>query len=334
MKFVHSINQALENVLEIGKEVIVFGEDITDPYGGAFKATKGLSTKFPDRVLPTPISEAGIIGMAGGMAIGGLKPVVEIMFGDFLMLGADQILNHLSKYEWMYNNQVKVPVVIRATMGGRRGYGPTHSQSIEPILAAIPGIKIVSPSYYHNPGDLLEHCVLNDSGIKVFSEYKMNYPKTLLDNNNCKEGLSVKTSGEYYPVVHLSNFDFHNPEVLIISHGGNANIIDSLLLDLLFEYELPVQVNMPSLIKPIRLDDILNGLDHAKAVILVEESPVNFGWGNEIIAQMVEHQLLEGKKIIRIGANETPIPSSITLEDKVLPQKNDIIKKLTEAGII
>ena len=95
MKFVHSINKSLEKILKDHDKVILYGEDLLDPYGGAFKVTKGLSTKFPDRVLPTPISEAAMIGIAGGMAIGGLRPIVEIMFGDFIMLGADQLLNHL-----------------------------------------------------------------------------------------------------------------------------------------------------------------------------------------------------------------------------------------------
>ena len=137
MKFVHSINKSLENMLKDHGEVILYGEDLLDPYGGAFKATKGLSTKFPGRVLPTPISEAAIIGMAGGMASGGLLPIVEIMLGDFIMLGADQLLNHLVKYEWMYNNKHNVPVTIRTAMGGRRGYGPTHSQSIEPLIHTL-----------------------------------------------------------------------------------------------------------------------------------------------------------------------------------------------------
>jgi acetoin:2,6-dichlorophenolindophenol oxidoreductase subunit beta len=111
------------------ERVVLIGEDLLDPYGGAFKVTRGLSSAFPDRVLSTPISEAGMVGVATGMAMRGLRPVVEIMFGDFVTLVADQIINHATKFSWMYNDQVKVPLVIRTPMGGRRGYGPTHSQS-------------------------------------------------------------------------------------------------------------------------------------------------------------------------------------------------------------
>ena len=99
MKFVTSINNALDRLLLENKNIVFYGEDLADPYGGAFKVSKGLSTKYPDRVLSTPISEAAMIGIAGGMAVGGVRPVVEIMFGDFMMLGADQLLNHLVKYE-------------------------------------------------------------------------------------------------------------------------------------------------------------------------------------------------------------------------------------------
>ena len=103
--------------------VFVLGEDILDPYGGAFKVTKGLSTVFPDRVLTTPISEAAITGFSTGLAIRGYKPILEIMFGDFITLCTDQIINGASKFKWMYGDKFSVPLVIRTPMGGRRGYG-------------------------------------------------------------------------------------------------------------------------------------------------------------------------------------------------------------------
>jgi len=334
MKFVHSLNKSLEKLLDDHDEVILYGEDLLDPYGGAFKVTKGLSTKFPERVLPAPISEAAIIGMAGGMAIGGVRPIVEIMFGDFIMLGSDQIINHLVKYEWMYNEKVNVPVIIRASMGGRRGYGPTHSQSLEPILASIPLLKIISPTHYHNPGKLLEYATLNDSGLKIFCEYKMNYPKELLNETNCERGLSVKYSNGDYPTVYLSNFEFDDPEILIISHGGNAIIIEELLMNLLIEHELSVQANFPSLIKPIFFDELLDGIENCKMIIIIEESPKNFGWGSEIIAYLAENRLTSGKTIVRVGADESPIPSSILLENQILPSMDDIINKIKTTEII
>jgi pyruvate/2-oxoglutarate/acetoin dehydrogenase E1 component len=334
VKFFKSLNFALEKMLINQEEVIIYGEDLVDPYGGAFKVTKGLSTKFPNRVLSTPISEASIIGMAGGMAIAGLRPIVEIMFGDFVILGADQLLNHLVKYEWMYNEKVSVPVTIRTTIGARRGYGPTHSQSIEPILASIPGIKIISPTLYHDPGKLIEFATLSDSGVKVFCEYKINYPKELLNQSNCQDGISIRYSEGNYPTVYLSNSEFDNHEILIISHGGNAILIEEFLIEILIEHELSVQANFPSIIKPLPIDDLIDGVEDCKMIIIFEESPKNFGWGNEIVASMAEKGLTEGKKIVRIGAEESPIPSSILLEKKMLPGISDITNAIRAEGLI
>ena len=334
MKFVESINKALEKMLNNHKEIILFGEDLLDPYGGAFKVTKGLSSKHPNRVLPTPISEAAMIGIAGGMALGGMRPIVEIMFGDFIMLGADQLLNHLVKYEWMYNNKHNVPVTIRTAMGGRRGYGPTHSQSIEPILSSIPGLIIISPSHFHDPGLLLENTVISESGVKVFCEYKINYPKQLVNQTNCQEFLSVRYSEENYPIAYLSNCEFDDPEILIISHGGNAILIESLLEELLMEHELAVQANLLSLIKPILFDNLFDGHENCKMIIVIEESPKNFGWGSEIVASMAESGLANGKNIVRIGSEELPIPSSTLLEEKILPSINDVLHVIKTAGMV
>ena len=130
-RIVSLLYSCFQRNLKADPRLVMIGEDIEGAYGGAFKVTKTLSHEFPGRVRNTPISEAAIVGLGNGIALGGMLPVVEIMFGDFLTLCADQIINHAAKFRFMYNDQVTVPLIIRTPMGGKRGYGPTHSQSIE-----------------------------------------------------------------------------------------------------------------------------------------------------------------------------------------------------------
>lgn len=331
MKFVNSLNNSLDRLLGNNTNVILYGEDLLDPYGGAFKVSKGLSTKYPAQVLSTPISEATIVGMAAGMSIAGLRPIVEIMFGDFLSIATDQLLNHLTKYDWMYNGQVKTPVTIRTAMGGRRGYGPTHSQSLEPLMASIPLLEIIAPSDYHDPGKLLETAVLNDDSVKIFSEHKLLYPRELKSCNAVPEGLSVKYNDSLYPTAYLSNCHFDNPDVLLVSFGGNSIIIEELMIDLLLEYELNIEAVLPSRIKPFPYTDIINKVNSASCIFFIEESPVTYGWSSEIIAHLTETNIINGKNVSRIGAMPLPIPSSTYLEEQILPSKELIISKITNS---
>ncbi|MBI2358453.1 MAG: hypothetical protein HYV04_06040, partial [Deltaproteobacteria bacterium] len=160
------LNRGLGELMERRDDVILLGEDLADPYGGAFKVTKGLSARFPHRVLNTPISEAAITGVSTGLALAGMRPVVEIMFGDFVTLAMDQLINHASKLFFMSNERVKVPLVLRLVSGGYRGYGATHSQSLEARLCGVPGLKVVALSRRHDPVRLLaatiEHAQASD----------------------------------------------------------------------------------------------------------------------------------------------------------------------------
>ena len=176
-----ALNRALFRCLAEDERVYFLGEDILSPYGGAFKVYRGLSEQYPERVISTPVSEAGIIGLAGGMALRGLRPVVEIMFGDFLTLAADQLINHSAKFRWMYNNQVRVPLVVRTPMGGRRGYGPTHSQTLEKLFLGIPGLRVLAPCTLGDPGDLLLRAILEDDDPVLFVENKLIYSCDLLE---------------------------------------------------------------------------------------------------------------------------------------------------------
>lgn len=330
MKFVKSLNKSLDKMLSENPDVIFYGEDLCDPYGGAFKVSKGLSTKYPRQVLSTPISEATIVGMAAGMSAGGLRPIVEIMFGDFITLAIDQLLNHLVKYSWMYNNQIKTPVTIRTAMGGRRGYGPTHSQSLEPLLASIPQLKIVAPSDYHDPGKILEYAVLRDDDVTIFSEHKLLYPRELKSPDNAPEGINVRYNDFSYPTAYLSNCNFDDPDVLLISFGQNSILVEELLIDLLIEYELKLEAILPSLIKPFPYEDIVNRVDRTECLLFLEESPVTYGWASEIVACLIERELIKGKKIIRIGSMDLPIPTSIHLEEQVLPSKEFILSRIVK----
>ena len=141
---VSSLNASLHKIMTEDESVFLIGEDILDPYGGTFKVTKGLSESYPSRVLTTPISEAAIVGIACGMAMRGIKPVVEIMFGDFITLASDQIINHASKFRWLFNDHFTVPMVIRTPMGGYRGYGATHSQCLEKLFLGVPGLRTIA----------------------------------------------------------------------------------------------------------------------------------------------------------------------------------------------
>ena len=125
--------------------------------------------------MTTPISEAGIVGVATGMALRGLRPVVEIMFGDFLTLAADQLINHAAKFRWMYNDQVRVPLVIRTPMGGRRGYGPTHSQTLEKLFLGVPGLRRGGGIRPGRPGELLAQLILEGEDPDLFIENKLLY---------------------------------------------------------------------------------------------------------------------------------------------------------------
>ena len=154
-RVVTRIHDALRDHLASDQRAFLLGEDIEGSYGGAFKVTKDLSLRFPGRVRNTPISEAMIVGLANGLALNGMHPVCEIMFGDFLTLAADQIINHASKFHWMYNKQVTVPIVIRTPMGGKRGYGATHSQCLEKHFLGLPGTRVLALHHRLRPSGRL-----------------------------------------------------------------------------------------------------------------------------------------------------------------------------------
>jgi pyruvate/2-oxoglutarate/acetoin dehydrogenase E1 component len=233
------INQGLHNAFAQDEKVYLIGEDLLDPYGGAFKVSAGLSSKYPDRVISSPISEAAIVGVAGGMALRGMKPVVEIMFGDFTTLIADQLINSLTKFRWMYNEQVDVPVVIRTPMGGRRGYGPTHSQTLEKLFLGVPGLRVIAVNSLQDPAELIESAILKDTGPVLVIENKLLYAKNFLGEKELADfDVQRIQVGDYYAASFLLQFrDAPAPSFTMVSYGYMAELARKALSRLAFEEE-------------------------------------------------------------------------------------------------
>ena len=328
MKYVDSLNQGLHELMAEDATVVLLGEDLVDPYGGAFKVTRGLSSSFPGRVVSTPVSEGAIVGVATGMAIRGFRPIVEIMLGDFLTLCVDQIVNGASKFCWIYRGQVTVPLVIRVPMGGRRGYGPTHSQTLEPLFLSVPGLEIVAPSRYHDPGGLLRRVVLETRQPVLFVENKSLYSQPLVPiDSGVWNDMRVQRHGEAdYPTISLSLArDSEVEEVTLVAYGGMADLAIAAARNVFMRDELLVEVLVPSRIKPLPMAEVLKSARRTRRLVVAEESVRTGGWASELGGQATEALFTTLLKPVgRIGALELPIPSSRPLEDQVLPQVSDI----------
>lgn len=310
---------------------MVLGEDLLDPYGGAFKVTKGLSEAFPNRVFTTPISESGFTGVAAGMAMRGLRPVVEIMFGDFLMLAADQLLNYISKCRWMYNDRVSVPMVIRTPMGGRRGYGPTHSQTIEKHFIGMPGLHVVAPSVFYDPGELLRQAVLQDDDPVLFVENKLLYARPVRDavTGGRMGDLHARTTAGCYPTLTLSYAPFDHADVTLVAYGHMAELAEEAARELLMEQEVYCELVILSQISPLNLTPTLESLTRTGHLVVCEEGTQTAGWAAEVIAQVAcagfERLTLAPK---RVAARDLPIAGTESLERATLPQVSDIVQAI------
>ena len=330
-----SLNSGLHDLMSSDDRVVVLGEDILDPYGGAFKVTRGLSSRFPDRVLTTPISEAAIVGLASGLALRGLRPVAEIMFGDFLFLAGDQIVNHAAKFRWMYNDAVRVPLVIRAPMGGRRGYGPTHSQSIEKHFMGVPGLSIVAPHVLGEPGQLLRQATLECDDPVVFIESKTCYARPLAAAPPGTTRDIIADEASPFPTVHIRQDSTTSGDGILWCYGGMVPHGLEAIVQLRDREGLSIDLVAVSQLSPVPVSHIRRVVEARQPAVSVyaEEASTAFGWSSEILAQVDAVIASGGARPVRharIGGASTPIPSSRDLERRTLPQVDDLVARILE----
>jgi len=324
-KVSEELNRALHAMMTEHPEVILIGEDLLDPYGGAFKVSRGLSSRFPEQVFSTPIAEAGIAGVANGLALAGMRPIVEIMFADFATLAADQIVNFAAKFHAMYGGRITCPVTIRLVSGGGRGYGPTHSQSLECLFLGIPGLRVVAVSHRHDPGRLLSHVVLHDEAPTIFVENKLLYasrpasrPPLDLENQAV-----VRADGSYPPLYYTHSRK--QADVTLVTYGGMAMVAEQAMQRLIEEYETRFDYVILTQLWPLDVDEIVDSVGRTKRLVVLEENTPDYSVASAVISAVAQ-RISGGFACRAVGSHPVPLPSVRHLEQEVLPSISRVVE--------
>jgi pyruvate dehydrogenase E1 component beta subunit len=326
------LNRGLHAVLANDPRAWLIGEDIADPYGGAFKISKGLSSDYPDRVITTPISELGIVGLAGGLALTGEHPIVEIMFGDFVALAFDPILNFLSKSVGMYGRRVPMHALVRCPVGGNRGYGPTHSQSLQKHLIGIPHLKLYELSPFHDCTALLNRLLADDEPAVLF-ENKVLYTERTFADGVVDDLFSYDfpSSPDGYARVHLGNPE--TADVVVIAPGGLTSRVLTAARRLFLEQEIICQILVPVRLYPFDAASLPAVVGHAGRVVVVEDGTAGGGWGAEVAASIYARffgQLIQPIRLVT--SCDSVIPAARHLEDRVVVQSETVYRAVREAA--
>jgi pyruvate/2-oxoglutarate/acetoin dehydrogenase E1 component len=308
-----AIRDALDEELANDERVILFGEDIAVA-GGVFATTTGLYDKYgPERVFDTPISELAMTGAAFGSAVTGLRPVLEIMFGDFLTLAMDSLVNQSTKYWFLTQEQVSVPLTIRSVVGAGGRFGAIHSQMPVSWFMGVPGLKLVAPSTPADAKALLKGAIRDDNPV-LFFEHKRLYT------------LEGEVNGD---VGRLG-------EAAVVREGTDITLVtamksvhDSLeAAEELDRDRISVEVIDLRTLRPFDLETVLASVRKTSRIVVVEEGPLTGGWAGEVLASVTEHGLGYLDDAWRIATPNTPIPYSPTLEDQFLPGPDRIASEI------
>jgi 2-oxoisovalerate dehydrogenase E1 component len=316
-RMIQALNGAYRETLEAGAFHI--GEDICDPYGGAFKVTKGLSTDFPKMVRNSSISEDGLLGVAIGIALMGTHSFAEIMFGDFMTHTFDQLISNASKIHHMYAFQASVPVRIRTPMGGKRGYGPTHSQSLEKHFLGIDNVGVISLSSLMDPAIAISESKEVDFPL-VILENKVDYGKMLWSGS---EDFELNRESKIFGSLRLSP-KMAAPSLTIVSYGETARHIADHLERFFEETDFVPELICLTQLHPLDSNLIERSVKKTGQLLTVEDGSIDFGLGAEIFSKLTE----KGQSFqfaLRVGAEPVPVPSITQLELEVLPTIDRII---------
>jgi pyruvate/2-oxoglutarate/acetoin dehydrogenase E1 component len=312
MRYIDGLRRAIEMEMERDKSVILLGEDVA--VGGPFGVTAGLVKRFGEnRVMNTPISEDSIMGMATGAAIAGKRPIVEIMFVDFVTLAMSQLVNHAAKLRYMSGGQFKVPLVIRLQQGAGGGWGAHHSQSLEAWFHHIPGLKVVTPSSAGDALGLLRAAIRDDDPV-IFLEHRGLYFRT-----------DEVADLEMIPNLHTAKVVRPGNDLTILTYSRMVHEAVTAAAELA-QRGMSVEVIDLRSLAPLDMDTIVRSVKRTSRALVVHEAVTPGGLGGEISARIQEEAFdwLDAP-VQRLGAPFTPVPASPILEDAFVPNATLII---------
>lgn len=318
--FVDAINHALAEEMERNKKMIIYGQDIADPKGGVFTATKGLSNKFgKERVFNSPLAESSIIGSAIGLATVGFKPVVEIQFGDYIWTAMMQIRNELATIRYRSNNTWSCPAVIRVPVGGYIHGGLCHSQSIDGYFIHMPGLYIAYPSNASDAKGLLKMACRMDDPV-IFMEHKSLYRQSYAS--------SPEPDDDYLIPFGKSKIIQEGSDLTIITWGAMVQLTIEAVNDLNLN-ENDIEIIDLRTLNPLDFSSIKTSIEKTGKALIVYEDNLTNGPGAEISSLISDHcfEMLDGP-IKRVASKDSPVPYNMYLEQDILPQVEDIKEAL------
>ncbi|MBI4307919.1 MAG: alpha-ketoacid dehydrogenase subunit beta [Chloroflexi bacterium] len=315
MTYREAISGALREVLQSDPRVFMMGEDIGD-YGGSYAVTKGFLKEFgPKRIRDMPIAESVIVGTGIGAAMGGLRPIVEIMTINFSLLAMDQIVNIAAKIRYMSGGQVSVPLVIRTVTGGGNQLAATHSQSLEGWFASVPGLEVAVPATPQDARGLLR-TALQDNNTTIFVEHSLLYP------------LKGEVLDGWY-ILPFGKADVKRPgkDVTIVSYLRMTQVALRAAERLAKEFQIEAEVVDLRTLRPLDTETAVESVKKTNRCVVVEEAWQTGGFGAEVASRVQEKAFdhLDGP-VARVGGKDVPMPYSRKLELAAIPSEDDVIR--------
>ena len=310
-----AVNEAIAEEMRRDRTVILMGEDVAEA-GTPFKVLSGLVDEFgPERVIDTPISEPGFTGIAVGAAMTGLRPIVDIMFGDFLFLVMDQLCNQAAKTHYMSGGKLKVPMVVRTNMGATRRSAAQHSQSLHALLAHIPGLKVAMPSSAYEAKGLLKTAIRDDNPVVIFED-KLMYQD--------KAGVPEE---EYLIPFGKAAVLREGRDITFVATSSMRQVAEKAA-DILAEGGVSVELIDPRTIVPLDEATILSSVRKTSRAIVIDEGHQSFGITAEIAARISEKAFYHlDAPVGRMGAMDVPVPFSPALEDLTVPTPERLVER-------